>query len=215
MKRLCAGEAAMTLIEILVVIAVVAVVIAIMLPLRLSPYRPPGSGCLNHLRQIDLGFLLYAGDNQGKFPIQFSITNGGTMEFLQRNQTFPQYQKLSEYNPNLGILVCPTDKNRRQAIDYKTMADTNLSYFLNADVSTNNPASSVLAGDRNLEADGQPVPSGLFSMSTKMDLRFTRDLHIRAGVLAFADGHVEFCRTTNLNSLIRSQNLATARLSIP
>jgi type II secretory pathway pseudopilin PulG len=215
MKRHSAGETAMTLLEVLVVIMVVATVIAFILPMTGGPHQGPRSACLNNLRQIDLGFLMYAGDNGGKFPMQFSITNGGTMEFLQRNQTFPHYQKLSQYVPNTGFLVCPGDKSRQAPSSYQTMDDTNLSYFLNADLSTKSPSNSILAGDRDLEVNFQPVPPGLFSASTNLDIRFSRKFHLIGGWLAFADGHAEFCRTNNLNSLIQRQNLATFRLSVP
>jgi prepilin-type N-terminal cleavage/methylation domain-containing protein/prepilin-type processing-associated H-X9-DG protein len=215
MKRRSAGETAMTLIEVLVVIAVVAIVLALVLPMIPSPDRSPSPGCLNNLRQIDIGFLMYTGDNEGRFPMQFSITNGGTMEFLRSNQTFPHYQKLSQYFTNTGFLVCPGDKSRQAPVDYKTMGDTNLSYFLNADVSTNNPSNSILAGDRDLEVNSHPVPPGLFSASTNLDISFSRKFHLIGGGLAFADGHVEFCRTNNLNSLVHRQNLTTFRLSVP
>jgi prepilin-type processing-associated H-X9-DG protein len=215
MKGLSHRQTAMTLIEILVVIAMVAVLIAMVIPPRHRPVKSSVLICMNHLKQIDLGFLMYADDNHGKIPMQYSITNGGTMEFLQRNQTFPHYQKLSPYIPAVEILVCPADKNRHAASDYNNLSDTNLSYFLNADISTNDPSSSILAGDRNLAANGKPVTPGLLSVSANLNLSFTPELHPTVGVLAFADGHVEACRKTNLNSLFTRQNLASFRLSIP
>lgn len=204
----------MTLIEVLAVIAVIAVMIA-MIPSRPHPDKAISAACMNNLRQIDIGFIMYTSDNGGKLPMQYSITNGGTMDFLQRNQTFPHYQKLSQYTPAVGILVCPADKNRHAAADYNSLGDTNLSYFLNADVPTNSPSSSILAGDRNLESNGRPVPPGLFSVSTNLNVNFTPELHPKFGMLAFADGHVEACRKTDLNSFFKRQNLASFRLSIP
>jgi len=205
----------MTLIELLLVLLVITVAAAMILPATTRPHTGNGISCMNNVRQMDLGFIMYAGDNNGKFAIQTSITNGGTMEFLERNQTFPHYQKLAPYISYPRVLVCPVDKNRQAPDNYQNLSDTNLSYFLNADVSTNNSTTSIMAGDRNLEANGQPVRHGTFTLQTNMDLSWSTELHRTLGVLGFADGHVEICRTINLNAAIRRQALATARLSIP
>jgi hypothetical protein len=210
-----AANSAITVLEVLVVIAVIAMVAAMVLPMRSRPDKTPSAACLSNLKQIDLGFLLYADDNGGKFPIQVSITNGGTLEFLDRGQTFPHYQKLSQYIRYMEVLRCPTDKNRRTATNYQSLTDANLSYFLNADVSTNDPAHSILAGDRNLEANGQPVTAGRFTATPNTALGWTGELHQHAGDLGFADGHAEYCRTTNLNVLLKRQNISASRLSIP
>jgi prepilin-type N-terminal cleavage/methylation domain-containing protein/prepilin-type processing-associated H-X9-DG protein len=217
MRKLFAQGAnkAFTLVELLVVVAVIAILIAMMLPARTGSRRAPGAICMNHLKQTALGFWLYAGDNHDKFPMQVSVTNGGTKEFLYSNHTFPHYEKLSSCIPRPELLICPTDKNRRAATNYNELADKNLSYFLNADFSTNNPIVSILAGDRNLEADGQPVKPGLFILTTNLNLGWTHELHLTGGNLAFADGHVEFCKSTNLNSVVQRQSIVTNRLSVP
>jgi len=206
---------AITVLEVLVVIAVIAMVAAMVLPMRYVPDKTPSTACLSHLKQIDLGFLLYAEDNAGKFPMPISITNGGTMEFLNRKQTFPHYKKIFQYLRYTEVLRCPTDRSRQIGATYEALTDANLSYFLNADVSTNNPAQSILAGDRNLQANGQPVSAGLFMLTTNLDLSWTRELHLNSGCLGFADGHTEFSRKTNLNSVVKRQNVAASRLSIP
>jgi hypothetical protein len=204
---------AMTLLEVLVVLAVFFIVVALLLPPPHGVSRRTNP-CLSQLMQIDLGFILYAADNNGKYPMQTSITNGGTMECLQRNQTFPHFQKVAEYLRDTRMLICPMDKNRHPT-NFEQLADINLSYFLNVDVETNNPSALIFAGDRNLQKNGQPVPPGLFTLTTNLDVGFTRELHPYGGTLAFADGHAEFCRTKDLNSLVKRQNIAASRLSIP
>ena len=206
---------ALTLLEVLLVLLVITVAAAMLLPATTHGHRTPLISCLNNVKQIDLGFLLYAQGNDGRVPIQTSTTNGGTMEFLERNQTFPHYQKLSQYILYTRVFVCPSDLNRQAATDYANLSDTNLSYFLNADVSTNNPATSIVAGDRNLQADGQPVRHGTFTLRTNMNLAWTSDLHRTTGVLGFADGHADMCRATSLNPLLQQQGLAAVRLSVP
>jgi hypothetical protein len=205
----------MTLFEVLLVLAVITFVVVMILPARSRPRGSPWISCLMNVKQIDLGFIMYAMDNNGKFAIQTSVTNGGTMEFLERNQTFPHYQKLSQFVGNTRVLVCPADKSRQTADSFQSLSDTNLSYFLNADFATNNPTTSIMAGERNLQADGQSVQHGTFAFLTKMALDWTPEIHRTAGVLGFADGHVQMCRATDLNSLMRQQGLTTVRLSVP
>ncbi len=206
---------AMTLLEVLVVIGTLVVVFAFLLPARVDNHKPFAPICMSHLRQIDIGFIMYADENKGDLPMQISTNDDGTMEYLSCNETFPHFQKLSPYILNLNTMVCPTDKNRHAAENYRLLTDTNLSYFLNADTSTNDPSTSILAGDRNLQANGQAVSPGLFTMTTNLDMGWTRDLHPNQGFLAFADGHAEACPTANLNIVVRRQKVAVNRLSIP
>lgn len=217
MKRLSGRNSnqAMTLIEVLVVILIATVVMVMILPRRNNPDRARIYHCLNNVKQIDLGFIMYSDDNHGKFPIQTSTTNGGTMDFLEHNQTFPHFQKLSGYIRYMPVFVCPTDKKRPAANDYEHLTDTNLSYFLNADVSTNNSATSIMAGERHLAVNGQPVHHGTLTLVVNQNVTWTRELHPNLGTLGFADGHTEISRATNVTSNFRQQGLATVRLSIP
>ena len=204
-----------TLIELLAVLAILAILAALLLPAGTHGGKARIPWCMNNQKQIDLGFLMYAGDNNGKLPMQFSTTNGGTMEFVRSGNVFPHIQKLSGYfNQNTHLLLCPSDIERHAATNFETLNDLNISYFLNADVSTNNPSASILTGDRNLEAVNWPVKSGIFVLTTNIYMRWTDDLHTRRGCLSFADGHVQLV-STNLNSIIRSQPFATNRLCVP
>jgi len=203
------------LVEVLVVIACVGIVIAMVLPMRRTPVHPSRSLCMNNLRITGIALLMYAEDNHGKFPIRVSITNGGTMEYLDRNETFPHYQKLSADTNLLRFLVCPADKTRKSAPSFGTLTDTNISYSLNADLSSHNPAQSIMTSDRYLQVNGQPVRHGTLALTTNMDITWTPEFHSGGGVLGFADGHMEFCRSSNLNFLIQRQGLATNRFSVP
>ena len=217
MKINCSPDArgGMTLVEVMVLIAVLFILAALVLPMRSTRVPSLRINCMSNQKQIGIGFLMYTEDNHGKFPMGISVSNGGTMEYLDRNQTFPHYQKLSANSELIRSLVCPADKNRQAATNFQSLTDANISYFLNANVSTNNPADSILSGDRHLQVSGQPVNHGTLIISSNSNVEWTAELHDGNGLLGFADGRAQFSRSGTLSSLIRAQNPANQRFSVP
>jgi prepilin-type N-terminal cleavage/methylation domain-containing protein/prepilin-type processing-associated H-X9-DG protein len=71
-----ARSSAFTLIELLVVIAIIAILAAILLPVLASAQlRGERAYCLNNLRQLAIGWIMYADDNNGTIPV-----NGDTSD---------------------------------------------------------------------------------------------------------------------------------------
>jgi hypothetical protein len=139
----------LTLFEVLVVIALVIILAAFLLPAHVGGGKSPLFTCMNHLKEIDLGLILYADDFSGNFPMRVPATNAGATAFIYSRYVFPALKNISVYRIHPANFVCPLDKNRQAATNIQTLTDLNISYFLNADAShTNNPTQTLIAGDR-------------------------------------------------------------------
>jgi len=109
-----------TLIELLVVIAIIAILAAMLLPaLSKAKDRAQGIRCVSNMKQLALGWTMYAGDNTEHIINNWVLTSagsppeawvGGNMKNAAdaTNITWIQNCKLYPYNPSLGIYQCPS-----------------------------------------------------------------------------------------------------------
>src|SRR5579871_1287727 len=69
MRSIRSDRTAFTLMELLVVVAIIGILAALLLPvLSQSKARSRRTICLNNLKQINLAFQSYAGDNDDVLP---------------------------------------------------------------------------------------------------------------------------------------------------
>ena len=222
---------AFTVIELLIVIAVVAILAAILLPALAKPhgYGRQGIACVNNLKQIGLAFKLWANDNSGKYPMQVSVTNEGTMELIKDGDVFVHFLVMSNELSTPKVLICPqeTDPAKKYATSFGQSSsadpsgsvpfssDTNLSYFVGLDAEDGLLSQQLLSGDWNLAIGGVPVKHGLYEVRNNTSISWVGSRHGKKGNIGLADGSVQQVDSSGLRSLLVQSGVATHRLAIP
>jgi prepilin-type N-terminal cleavage/methylation domain-containing protein len=80
---------AFTLVELLVVIGIIAALIAILLPaLNRAREQARRIKCLSNIRQLSMGWLMYANDNRG----HFAVANGGILDHTTTGDNWANYE---------------------------------------------------------------------------------------------------------------------------
>ncbi len=157
---------------------------------------------------------MWANDNDEKFPMEVSITNGGTMDLLNTPNVFPHFQILSNKIQTPKVLVCPEDARRKGATNLTTdLNNSKISYFVGVDAIKTN-STMFLAGDRNISVDSREQ-SGLVTLTTNQVVGWTRKIHKNQGNILFVDGHVEQLSIIKLREALQNTGITTNRLAFP
>lgn len=219
MKLSSRDEAALTLLDVIVVVVVVLIigvlVLAAFTPQIGTPRKASKINCTNNLKQIGLAYRIWEGDNHDTYPMGISVTNGGAMETVQAGNSVKPFLVMSNELSTTKILWCPADTTRDAAINFHRLTRSNLSYFVGVDVTNDVNPSLILSGDCNFEMGGKPVASGLFSFGTNDPIAWRSDRHIKCGNLGLADGSVQPATQHGLRAYVAATGVATNRWAIP
>ena len=155
--------------------------------------------CTSNLKQVALGFKMFSGDNDERFPYQLSDTS----RFTNRAAVWSHFQIMSNELGSPRILLCPQDAARSGtyvtgfstnqpdgSIGLETVGNLGTSYFVGLDASETN-SMSLLTGDRNVLVPGKAPKDSVLQVDKRDALRWTRQMHTNSGNLAFGDGSVQ------------------------
>ena len=220
---------AMTLIEAAVVIFVIGFLVMLLLPaLYSNRHYHHGPSCANNLKQLNLSYLLWAGDNHDKLPMEVSVTNGGTMELMNTSDAWKVFQVMSNELSTPKVIYCPEDTLRgNAATNFGDDLKNKISYFIGMDAIASS-AKSVLDGDDNLLINGSPVSGGLVVVASNSPVAWNDNRHVSLdthawifktktsyGYIGLGDGSVLPLKNSELVNQLRQTSLATNRLVIP
>jgi len=232
---------AFTLVELLIVIAIIAILAALLLPvISKAKERGQRTCCLNNLKQLQAGWLLYVDDDNDWMPPNlWDGVHGGAAgsapgswvagNALDNSPTNIMLGVQWHYNSSIGIYHCPSDNSVANGGTTLRFRSYSLLNYLGADPNASSPdvtldkqkgsqlkhPASVMAFDCE---DADYINDGILleapaPASQWEDLPSSR--HSQGCVFSFTDGHVEYWKWKSSDLLNDMDDLARVQAALP
>ena len=219
------------------IVFVLAMLFVVLIPQLVRASRASKlSVCKDNLKQAVLAQMVYQNDHESCcWPTAVSTNKGGTLEHLQSGELFQHFKRFTNelaQPPNPEIFVCPSD-DRKAARSFETLGNSNLSYFVNADIYNHmggvepldRAIQHIAIGDRNITNGTGPKTLTVTAANTNR-LGWNNRMHNKGrnasqpfvGNVATLDGSVHTMTSLALKETFGLQTLfwpGTNRLFLP
>lgn len=102
-KGTFAKPTAFTLIKLLVIIAIISLLSAILFPVfARARENARRESCMNNMKQISLGWMMYTQDYDGRFPY---YSSGGTMAFVFHTSKVLKCSAVLHQNSSINMIT--------------------------------------------------------------------------------------------------------------